>query len=776
MTNSDIFSGLSRGQFLSKVGPCQTFDNEADGYCRADGIGTVIIKRLQDAEADKDNILAVILGSATNHSAEAISITHPHAETQETLYRKILDEAGVDPLDVDYVEMHGTGTQAGDGTEMRSVSNVFAPVSRMRKSDQSLHLGAVKANVGHGEAASGVTALIKCLLMMQKNAIPPHVGIKTIINQTFPKDLDERNVHIALKKKPWQAKAGKKRMVFVNNFSAAGGNTALLMEDGPSHTRGKPDPRPTHIIAVSAKAKSSLKKNIERLISYIDDNSSASLADISYTLTARRMQHNYRVAFPVTDVAQARAELVTKLNDNTNPVSSTLPKVAFVFTGQGSHYPALAKDLLEHSSQFKSDLLDFDSIGQGQGFPSFLPLVDGTVSDVQLLSPLIVQLGLTCIQMALSRLWKSWGVTPDVVVGHSLGEYAALNVAGVLSVSDTIFLVGERARCLQDRCTAGTHAMLAVKAPLSSFHGLPSGLDTKIQVACINGPQETVYSGVSEDINKAVDHFSAESIKCTKLNVPFAFHSSQVDPILASFEEIAHSAVFNKAKIPIISPLLGDIISVGDNVSPEYLRKHAREPVNFLGGFQSGQTKKLIDDATLWVEIGPHPICLGMVKSTTGLKTGGAPSLRRGESAWKTVANSLCLLHTGGLKIDWNEYHRDFYDSLRMLDLPKYAFDEKNYWIQYINDWCLTKGDLPNPAMLAIEEKKSLSTTTVQKVVHEEVKDGKATMVIESDLSRPDLHAAVTGHLVNGACLCPSVSSTYPVAQIPLTSLAVNLW
>lgn len=147
MTNSDIFAGLSRGQFLSKVGPCQTFDNEADGYCRADGIGTVIIKRLQDAEADKDNILAVILGSATNHSAEAISITHPHAETQETLYKKILDEAGMDPLDVDYVEMHGTGTQAGDGTEMRSVSNVFAPASRKRRSDQSLHLGAVKVRM-----------------------------------------------------------------------------------------------------------------------------------------------------------------------------------------------------------------------------------------------------------------------------------------------------------------------------------------------------------------------------------------------------------------------------------------------------------------------------------------------------------------------------------------------------------------------------------------------------------------------------------------------------
>ena len=539
------------------------------------------------------------------------------------------------------------------------------------------------------------------------------------------------------------------------------------MEDGPSNIDGKTDPRPTHIIAVSAKAKSSLRKNIERLISYIDGNPSASLPDISYTLTARRIQHNYRVAFPVADVAQARAELISKLNDNTSPVSSTPPKIAFIFTGQGSHYPALARQLFEQSSQFKSDLLDFDSIGRGQGFPSFLPLIDGSVSDIQSLSPLIVQLGLTCIQMALSRLWRSWGVTPDVVMGHSLGEYAALNVAGVLSVSDTVFLVGERARCLQDRCTAGTHAMLAVKAPLASFDGLPSDLHGKIQVACINGPQETVYSGVCEDINKAADHFKATSVRCTKLNVPFAFHSSQVDPILASFEETAKSAVFNKAKIPIISPLLADTIRAGDTIGPNYLRRHAREPVDFLRGFQSGQEKNSIDDATLWVEVGPHPVCLGMVKSTMSLKTAGAPSLRRGECPWKTIASSLCLLHTGGLKIDWNEYHRDFNDSLQLQDLPKYAFDEKNYWIQYTNDWCLTKGDVPNAAVVAVEKKISLSTTTVQKIIHEEVKDDKATLVVESDLLRPDLHAAVTGHLVNGSCLCPSVSPTELVSRNP---------
>lgn len=174
LTNSDAFAGLSNGYFLSKTAnACKTWDNEADGYCRADGIGSIVLKRLEDAEADNDNIYGVILGAATNHSAEAVSITHPHAGAQSYLYRHVLSKAGIDPLDVNYVELHGTGTQAGDSVEIKSISDVFAPMTRRRTSKQPLHIGAVKANVGHGEAAAGVTALLKVLLMLQKSAIPP---------------------------------------------------------------------------------------------------------------------------------------------------------------------------------------------------------------------------------------------------------------------------------------------------------------------------------------------------------------------------------------------------------------------------------------------------------------------------------------------------------------------------------------------------------------------------------------------------------------------------
>lgn len=759
MTNSDIFAGLSRGQFLSKKGPCATFDNDADGYCRADACATVIIKRLEDAIADKDNVLGVILGTATNHSADAISITHPHGPTQEILYQNILNQARVNPSDIDYVEMHGTGTQAGDGTEMRSVTNIFAPadLAHRRTAEQPLFLGAVKANVGHGEAASGVTALIKCLMMLQKNAIPPHVGIKNIINQTFPQDLSERNVHIAFHKTPFRSKTGRSRRIYVSNFSAAGGNTGMLLEDGPVYTTSSIDSRSSHIVTVTAKSKSSLLRNIENLIRYLEQNADTSVADLAYTTTARRIQHNWRVSVTGSDIAQIKAELKSKLRgESLVPVLSVAPKIVFLFTGQGSHYAGIGKELYEHSTTFKNSLREYENISMLHGFPSFISLVDGSATQIDILSPVVVQLGLLCIEMSLASLWESWGITPDAVVGHSLGEYAALQVAGVLSASDAIYLVGKRAQLLVEHCTTGSHAMLAVQ---ESAKILAETLDANmaVSVSCLNGSRETVLSGTVEEISKVEQHLSKLGFKCTQLKVPFAFHSDQVDPILDEFENLANSISFGKERVPIISSLRGRVLS--ERVDAAYLRNHARDPVNFIGGMVTAQAAGLIDEKTLWLEVGPHPVCFGMVRTTFGAATTGGPTLRRNESAYKTLSNTLSALHTAGMTIDWSEYHRDFHPALRLLDLPAYSFDDKNYWIQYEGDWCLTKGQPQAIMPAASEATPKLSTASVHKITSEIVNGHEVVISVESDMSKPELRGVVSGHLVNGAMLCPSVLS-----------------
>lgn len=451
LTNPDFTAGLDRGHFLSRTGNCKTFDDGADGYCRGEGIGTIIIKRLDDALADKDPILALILGANTNHSAESESITRPHSEAQRAVFSRILNQSGVDPYSISYVEMHGTGTQAGDAGEMSSVLDTFAPpldkVKKGRNSEQALYLGSAKANIGHGEAASGVSSLIKVLLMMQKNMIVPHCGIKTRINHKFPTDLQDRNVHIALKPIDWSRSSdpSKPRRVFVNNFSAAGGNSALLLEDAPVKLNAAEqigDSRTRHLIAISAKNGVSLQGNLSSMLSFLKGNSNVSLSKLSYTTTARRMHHQHRVMVTGTSTDDLVTQIESAVRDQTGMTRpKNAPKLIFTFTGQGAQYPGMGKQLFESFSLFRSEISRLDKMAQSLGFPSFLYVIHSEEQDIGLFPPIAVQLASVCLQVALSKLWEAWNITPVAVIGHSLGEYAALNVAGVLSDADTIYLV-----------------------------------------------------------------------------------------------------------------------------------------------------------------------------------------------------------------------------------------------------------------------------------------------------------------------------------------------
>ncbi|KAF2661649.1 polyketide synthase PksA [Lophiostoma macrostomum CBS 122681] len=758
LTNPDIFSGLSKGQFLSKTGGCKTYDNDADGYCRGDGCGTVILKRYEDAIADNDNILGCILGAATNHSAEAVSITHPHAGAQEFLYKRVLANAGIDAHEISYVEMHGTGTQAGDGIEMTSVTNVFAPRHRQRRPEETLHLGAIKANIGHGEAASGINSLIKVMMMLKKDAIPANVGIKGVMNKTFPKDLGQRNVHISQQQVAWPRKGAEKRRLFLNNFSAAGGNTAIVLEDGP--LREPPttaDPRTMHTVTVTARSIASLRRNINNLIDYLDNHPETTLPSLAYTTTARRIQHNYRVAISVDNISKVKGTLQAQLKDSYSPIAMVPTKAAFTFTGQGSQYTGLGKKLYEELDSFKADIDQLDNLARLHELPSVLPLLDGT--DVSTLSPVVVQLGMACIQVALARMWASWGIKPTAVIGHSLGEYAALHVAGVISASDMVLLVGRRAQILEQECTANTHGMLAVKGSVEAISGALG--DKMTEIACMNGPEETVLCGTVDLVESTAELLSTKGFKATKLNVPFAFHSAQVEPILEKFKAAASPVVFNKPDVPVLSPLTGEVIREAGIIGPDYLARHARETVNFWSALSAGKDEKAFDEKTAWLEVGAHPVCSGMVKSSLGGTPCTAGSLRRNEDPWKTLSTSISTLYLAGVAFDFNEYHRSFNAAHQLLELPTYSFDAKKYWLDYHNNWTLTKGEAPKvveqKAIEApVEVASKLSTTSCQKIVREELHANSGTVVVQSDLSDPKLKAVISGHQVNGTPLCPS--------------------
>nr|POF02470.1 atrochrysone carboxylic acid synthase [Quercus suber] len=771
LTNSDAFAGLSNGHFLSKTpNACKTWDSEADGYCRADGIGSIVMKRLADAEADNDNILGVIVGAGTNHSADAISITHPHAGAQGYLTRQIMRQAGIDPLDVSFVEMHGTGTQAGDMQEIRSVCDVFAPLTRRRTPQQPLHIGAVKANVGHGEAAAGITALLKVLMMFQKEAIPPHVGIKNTINSGFPTDLERRQLRIPFEKTPWPRSKVSKRIAVVNNFSAAGGNSTIAIEEGPIREITGSDPRSSHLITVSAKSKVSLKGNIERLIAYLKTQPNTPLADLGYTTTARRNHYNYRIAAAASTISALEKQLTASLETvetcKSLPVTGT-PPIVFAFTGQGASHRSTNLQLFHDNVEFRKQILHLNTLSMSQGFPSFLPVIDGSHSQDTVQSPVVTQLALVCTEIALARYWSSLGVRPDVVVGHSLGEYAALQVAGVLSASDAVSLVGRRAAMLEQKCHVGSHKMVAVRASLADIHGTA---ESKLyEVACVNGPKDTVLSGTVAEMDAVTEVLQRAGYKCFSLDVAFAFHSSQTDPILGDFEDFANGGIlFQPPNLPVISPLLGKVVFDEKTIDASYMCRATRETVNFFSAIQTAMETETIDETMVWIEIGPHPVVTGFATSILANEIVSVPSMRRGEDNWQTMARSMGVLHSAGVALDWNEFHRPFEPALRLLDLPTYAWNDKNHWLQYNGDWNLTKGNTYYDAEKAAQMLPStgmnmahspLETSTVQRIIEESFTEASGKVVMQSDLMQADFLAAAWGHQMNGCGVVTSVSS-----------------
>lgn len=772
LTNPDNFAGLDRGHFLSRTGNCKAFDDGADGYCRADGVGTLILKRMPDAIADNDPIFGTILGAQTNHSAESVSITRPLSSAQESLFRKLMTESGIHPHDIGYVEMHGTGTQEGDAAEMRSVLNSFA-FDHSRPQQKQLWLGSVKANIGHAESASGVIAVIKVLLMMQKNKIPPHCGIKTKINHGFPADLEQRGVRIAFGRgQDWPRPLHGKRSVLINNFSAAGGNTSLLLEDAPAapgaeHQLVK-DPRTSHIVVVSARSTNALEENLRNLEAFVADARAPEgelLSQLSYTTTARRAHHRLRVAFVTNRLDDLRRSLFAALAPATEakPITSMVPRVGFIFTGQGAQETAMAHGYYKSFSSFRSDIHELDSAAKLQGLPSILSLVQGTVP-IDELSVVVVQLGTCIIQMALARFWISLGIKPSYVIGHSLGEYAALNISGVLSVVDTIYLCGYRAALLDRLCVINTHSMIAVSQ--TSADVLRQQISSDLaELSCINGMQDIVLSGSNANIDVLCRNLTQMGHKLHKLNIPFAFHSSQVDVILDELEELAAGVKFRKPAVPMVSTLLAKVVGC-DTVGPQYIRRHCRETVDFLGAIQAAQENGLIEPSGVCVEIGAHPILTRMVKSMVGQDMRCCATLRRREDNLRTLADSLCTLHLAGFPVNWDEYHHDFPSSHKVLHLPRYSWQLENYWIQYKHSWCLTKGDDPAETALAaglmpMQRKPVRLSDSVHNIVEQTLSKERSFVTMESDMHDPALFAMAENHRVNGLIMAPSVSNSH---------------
>ena len=692
LTQPQIFIGLDRGFFLNSTGQCKTFDDGGDGYSRADAVSFVMLKRMQDAVAEGDRILGSICSIATNHSGESHSITHPHAPTQRRLYEANMLAAGITPADVNYLECHGTGTQAGDGQEMAGILSVFGKDST--RSDQ-LIVGSAKANVGHSESGSGATSLVKTLMCLQNRYVPRHVGIKGVMNKGFG---DLSRICIPIDGAEMKSADGESRYAMVSNFSAAGGNTNLVIREG-RHSASVPtkglgysnaespdlDQRP-HLFALSAKSHTALQRLVSGYLDRIKGDS-LSLAELCYSSTGRQLHHNMRVCGVVTSVADVQKLLESQKVDETFP--KAVPSgLCFVFSGQGSQYVNMGSELFNTVPDFRRSMEKCNRLVMSFGYPDFLSAIypDGEQADP---TPYQNQVGIFALEYSLSKLWLDWGIVPSAVAGHSLGEYTSLCVAGVLSLEDALYLVATRAMIMVEHCKANVSGMLAIRvSPEEVEEVLDTANVAGCEIACRNGPSDTVIAGPLDAIDLASKAFEEKKIKVFKVSVPYAFHSAAIEPLLEPYKEAASKVKFQAPLIPVLSNVHGRVVRANEDwvFNQAYLLAHARGVVRF-----GESVAALLSDAELstkfdWVEVGPHPICLPMIKGV--LTTAGQPtdpgatiaSMRKGSDSLVGLLSAVAFLYLKGHNICWPNLHKASGSTARTIELPAYPFDEKSYW------------------------------------------------------------------------------------------------
>ena len=757
LTCSDMFAGLSRAKFVSSTGASKTFDETADGYCRADATATVVLKRFSDSVTDKDNILGVIHSIETHHAGTAISLTHPETDTQSALFESVLRSAGMGIDDIDHIELHGTGTQAGDLAEASSVVKLL---KEPRSKDRPLTISSVKPNVGHSEAASGVTSLIKGLLMLQHQTIPRHIGIKTRLNHKLPR-LDDFNIVVPQTNIPYTAlsKESMRRML-VNNFNATGGITAMLLEEYRPPTAFAKDLRHHYPVTLSAASVTALSHSQARLLKHLESTANIDISHLSYTLTARRLHHKHRFAC----VASSIKELIHKLQPQKSASGPDMKRntsafCVLVFTGQASSYSGMANVLFETNDAFRSHLLRSDAICRDMGLPSFVELITGSEVGFSRSSPTQCQLALVALEIALASLLESWGIRPNAVIGHSLGEYSAICVSQVLSLADTLYLVGKRGLLLESACKCNEFSMTIVSLQPSEVEKtLHLSRFSECEIACLNAPDQTVVSGPRMEVELMMAHFKASHVRVTKLRTPYAFHSKQMEAILSEFGRIAEPMSFRKPSVPLVSTLLGEVIQEEGTLSWEYLCRQTREPVRFQDALYKLEDLVENGQIPMWIEVGPGPACLPMISSTVRARpTDLLCALDPQKPNWLTISNLLTQYYSGNGNVQWDEYHKEYLDALSLLQLPSYPFDLKKYWIQYDGDWVIRKNaKTPVPSEAAQAVVPTLESSTLHRLDSVSVEKGIRRHLFTSNLSTGYLGSMMGGYKVNGQSICPS--------------------
>ncbi|MBD2091226.1 type I polyketide synthase [Microcoleus sp. FACHB-1515] len=662
----------SQARMMASDGRCKTFDADADGYVRGEGCGLVVLKRLTDAVRDGDRIRAVIRGSAVNQDGLSNGLTAPNGPSQQAVIRQALENAGVSPAQISYVETHGTGTSLGDPIEIKSLKSVLM----QGRTDQPCWFGSVKTNIGHLEAAAGMAGLLKVVLSLEHEEIPPHLNLKRL-NPLI--SFEKTPFAVPTDRQPWTATGD--RVAGVSSFGFGGTNAHVVLAEAPVAMQSAASvDRSHHLLTLSAKTEQALCDSAQRYADYLE--SDVSLADVCFTANTGRSHFEQRLAIVAETAMQMRQQLRAFADRNSTDGNSTdcikgqatrkTQRVAMLFTGQGSQYVQMGRELYETQPTFRavldecSDRLLLDK--------PLLEVLYSDHADGLLDETIYTQPALFAIEYALYKLWQSWGIEPAIVMGHSVGEYVAACVAGVFSLADGLKLIAERGRLMQALPADG--AMLAVMASAEqAIEWIAPFAD--LAIAAINSPQSVVISGRKEAIHELGDRLAAAEIKTKRLPVSHAFHSPLMRPMLTAFAEVANSISYSAPRIRLISNVTGDLIT-DEVTSADYWCNHILQPVRFADGMKTLAQQK----CALLLEIGAKPILLSMGRqclSSTEAEFTWLPSLRPGVSDWQQLLSSLGMLYAQGVSVDWRGFDRDY--PRQRLVLPTYPFQRQRYWV-----------------------------------------------------------------------------------------------
>ncbi|MFD5920257.1 type I polyketide synthase [Kitasatospora sp. NPDC058201] len=677
-------AAISFSQFpemLADDGRCKTFDAAANGFVRSEGCGVVVLKRLSDALRDEDRVLAVIRGSAVNQDGRSSGLTAPNGAAQRDLFRRALAAGGVDPQRLGYIETHGAGTKLGDPIEVAALAEVYG-----RTEGAPLYLGAVKTNLGHLEAAAGIAGLIKAALCLDRGLIPPNLHFGELNPHI---SFDGTTFAVPTGLTPWPTGEGTPRLAGVSSFGFSGTNAHLILEQAPERPAPGPDRRrPLSVLALSAKSGSSLLKLARRYQDRLATAEPEAAADLCFSANTGRSHFPHRLAA----VGASPREIADRLADfvRDDPAEGLVPGPAggagtatgdtvFLFTGQGPQRAGMARQLYETQPSFRRTLDRCDEILRDVLPVPLLSVLHperpGPPAESDLINTMeYAQPGLFAVEYALAELWRSWGVEPAAVIGHSLGEYTAACFAGAMSLEDGLRLVAERGRLLQRLAESG--AMAAVSAPVEEVAEELARYDAAlISVAAVNGPANTTVSGVREVVDAVCGTFTARGAEVKRLRISTSSHSPLVEPVLEPLRKALDEVSFGAPRIPLLSNLTGRLWPWDEALDTGYWLRHARQPVLFADGVRA-----LYDlGYRTFLEIGPAPTLLGLVREVlTGDDVRTLPSLRPSYDDWEVLLGSLGRLYADGAEVDWAGFDRDYARS--RAPLPHYPFAATRCW------------------------------------------------------------------------------------------------